>query len=191
MATVYYTASSLDGYIVDDHGSLDWLLSRDIDPDGPFHYEAFAASVGALVMGAATYEWIVRNEPGEWPYSQPTWVLTHRAHVVLAEHPVQVYSGDVQALHPQLVSAAADKDVWVVGGGDVAGQFVAAGLVDEVIVSYAPCSLGAGAPVLPVRAEWELAESAVNRDFVCARWRKAAVSGSRSGRRSGGETPAT
>lgn len=173
MATVYYTAASLDGYIVDDHDSLDWLVTRDIDPEGPFHYDAFAASVGALVMGAATYEWIVRNQPGAWPYSQPTWVMTHRAHIVRAEDPVTVFTGDVRELHPELVAAAGAKDVWVVGGGEVAAQFVGAGLVDEMIVSYAPCSLGGGSPVLPVRSEWTLAETAVNRDFVCARWRKA------------------
>jgi dihydrofolate reductase len=62
--------------------------------------------------------------------------------------------------------------VWVVGGGDVAAQFVSAGLVDEMIVSYAPCTLGAGSPVLPLRSEWELVSSAVNADFVCAHWRR-------------------
>lgn len=170
MATIYYTASSLDGYLVDEDGSLDWLISRDIDPDGPFHYDAFAASVGALVMGSATYEWIVKNEPGPWMYEQPSWVLTHRSDVIADGHPVQTFQGAVTELHPKLVSAAAGKDVWVVGGGKVAAQFVAAGLVDEFIVSYAPCTLGAGAPVLPVRSEWRLAESAVNREFVCARY---------------------
>ena len=47
---------------------------------------------------------------------------------------MQTFDGDVAELHPKLVSAAAGKDVWVVGGGDVAAQFVAAGLVDEMIV---------------------------------------------------------
>ena len=79
-------------------------------------------------------------------------------------------SGDVAQLHPALVETAGERDVWIVGGGDVAAQFVTAGLVDELVVSYAPCSLGAGAPVLPVRSEWRLLESAVNGDFVCARW---------------------
>ena len=51
MATVYFTESSLDGYIVDDAGSLDWLTSRVVDADGPFGYQAFAKSVGAMVMG--------------------------------------------------------------------------------------------------------------------------------------------
>lgn len=70
--------------------------------------------------------------------------MTHRPSIVADGHPVQTFEGDVTELHPKLVSAAAGKDVWVVGGGEVAAQFVAAGLVDELIVSYAPCTLGAG-----------------------------------------------
>ena len=173
MATIYFTASSLDGFVVDENDSLDWLMSRAVDADGPFGYEAFAKSVGALVMGSATYEWVVAHQPGDWPYEQPTWVLTHRPQIVVAGHPVQTFDGDVADLHPKLVSAAAGKDVWVVGGGASAAQFVAAVLVDEMIVTYAPCSLGAGARVLPLRSEWKLAESAVNGDFVCARWTRA------------------
>lgn len=170
MATVYFTASSLDGFIVDDHGSLDWLTCRDIDVDGPFGYRAFETGVGALVMGSATYEWLLVNQPGPWMYSQPTWVLTHRPQIIADGHPVHVFSGAAADLHPQLVQAAGEKDVWVMGGGDVAAQFISAGLVDEMIVSYAPCSLGSGAPVLPVQSEWTLTETGVNGDFVCARW---------------------
>jgi dihydrofolate reductase len=172
MATVYFTASSLDGYIVDEADSLDWLTSRAVDAAGPFGYEAFIKSIGALVMGSATYEWVVKNHPGEWMYEQPSWVLTHRADVIADGHPVQTFKGDVAELHPKLLSAAAGKDVWVVGGGDAAAQFAKAGLIDEMIVTYAPCSLGGGSRVLPIRSEWALAESAVNGDFVCARWRK-------------------
>ncbi len=177
MKTVYYTASSLDGFIVDKEDSLDWLISRNIDQQGPFGYDEFIKTIGALAMGSSTYEWIVKNQPDEWAYEQPTWVLTHRPEIVAAEHPVQVFSGDVAELHTDLVSAAAGKDVWVVGGGQVAAQFVTAGLIDEMIVSYAPCSLGAGSPVLPVRSEWALAESALNGDFVCARWVRAQTAG--------------
>ncbi|MBU9762464.1 dihydrofolate reductase [Mycobacterium sp. TNTM28] len=173
MKTVYYTASSLDGFIVDTEDSLDWLISRDIDPRGPFGYDEFFKTVGALAMGSATYEWIVQNHPGEWMYDQPTWVLTHRPEIVAAGHPVQVFSGDVAELHTRLVKVAAGKDVWVVGGGEVAARFVAAGLIDEMVVSYAPCSLGAGARVLPVRSEWVLADSAANGEFICVRWVRA------------------
>lgn len=173
VATVYFTASSLDGYVVDEADSLDWLTSRAVDADGPFGYDAFIKTIGALVMGSATYEWVVNNHPGDWIYEQPSWLLTHRPHIIAEDHPVQAFDGDVAELHPKLVSAAAGKDVWVVGGGETAAQFAAAGLIDEMIVSYTPCSLGAGARLLPIRSEWALVESAVNGDFVCARWRKA------------------
>jgi dihydrofolate reductase len=170
MALVYFTASSLDGFVVDEADSLDWLLSRDVDPDGPFGYQAFAKSVGALVMGSSTYEWLLVNQPGDWMYEQPSWVLTSRPGVVAEGHPVQTFDGAVTELYPQLVAAAGDRDVWLVGGGAAAAQFVTAGLVDELIVSYAPCSLGQGARLLPTRSEWKLVESAVNGEFVCARW---------------------
>lgn len=170
MPTIYYTASSIDGFIVDDDASLDWLTSREIDADGPFGYQSFAAGVGALVMGATTYEWLVRNQPGAWMYSQPSWVLTHRPEIIADGHPVHTFAGDPVELHPRLVAAAGDRDVWVVGGGRVAAQFAAANLIDETIVAYAPCTLGSGAAVLPVRTEWQLAETGRNGDFLCARW---------------------
>jgi dihydrofolate reductase len=170
MATVYYTASSLDGFVVDDENSLDWLTSRAVDPKGAFGYESFADRVGAVVMGASTYEWLLVNQPGDWMYEQPSWVLTHRPEIVADGHPVTTFAGDVADLHPVLMDAAGGRDVWVLGGGDVAAQFAAAGLVDEMIVSYAPCSLGTGARVLPLRSEWSLQEVGRNADFVCARW---------------------
>jgi dihydrofolate reductase len=172
VSTIYYTASSIDGYIVDNKGSLDWLTSRNIDADGPFGYRSFSASVGALVMGATTYEWIIANEPGDWSYDQPTWVVTHRPQIVAPGRPVSAFSGDITDLHPRLVEAAGYKDVWVVGGGDVAAQFAQAGLIDEMIVSYAPCTLGTGGRLLPAHSEWTLVESGANGEFICARWRK-------------------
>ncbi len=173
MALVYYTASSLDGFVVDEADGLDWLTSRAVDGAGPFGYQAFERSVGALVMGSSTYEWLLQNQPGGWMYDQPTWVLTSRPGIVADGHPVQVFDGDVADLYPRLVDAAGGRDVWLMGGGESAAQFVAAGLVDQMVVSYAPCSLGAGARLLPVRSEWTLIESGVNGDFVCAHWRRA------------------
>ena len=174
MSTIYFTASSLDGFVVDDNDSLDWLTSRDIDPAGPFGYERFMDDVGALVMGATTYEWVRAREPGDWMYSQPTWVMTHRPEIVAPDHHrISVFSGEVTDLHAQLVEAAGGKDVWVVGGGNAAAHFVRAGLVDELVVTYAPCSLGSGAPLLPTTSEWMLINAGRNGDFVCARWAKA------------------
>ena len=80
-------------------------------------------------------------------------------------------SGDVAAHHADMVAAAGERDVWVVGGGDLAGQFADAGLLDDLWVQYAPVALGAGAPLLlPRRLELRLEEVARNRDFACARY---------------------
>src|SRR5260370_25023415 len=133
MATVYFTASSLDGYIVDEAESLDWLTSRAVDAHGPFGYQAFAKSVGALVMGSATYEWVVSNHPGDWMYEQPSWVATHRRQIIADGHPVQTFDGDVSELHPKLASAASGKDVRVVGRGAVAAQFCTARPTDGLV----------------------------------------------------------
>src|SRR5690606_13256959 len=67
--TVYNTATSLDGYIATPDHSLDWLLSREADESGPMGFTEFLAGVGAIVMGANTYQWILDHEGAEpWPY---------------------------------------------------------------------------------------------------------------------------
>jgi dihydrofolate reductase len=69
-----------------------------------------------------------------------------------------------------MVRAAGGRNVWIVGGGDLAGQFADAGLVDEVLVTIAPVTLGAGAPLLPRRVELRLEETGRNGDFVAVRY---------------------
>lgn len=167
--TQYYTATTLDGFIADENHSLEWLFTRRQDRGGPLNYDAFSADVGAVAMGATTYAWILEHGRG-WPYDVPAWVFTHRElpHAVGAQ--IEFVSGDVAPVHDALVAAAGEKNAWIVGGGDLAGQFADAGLLDEVIVYIAPVTLGAGAPLLPRRLELRLEELARNEDFACARY---------------------
>jgi dihydrofolate reductase len=83
---------------------------------------------------------------------------------------IEFTSENVTTVHAEMVRAAGDRNVWIVGGGDLAGQFADAGLLDEVIVSIAPVTLGAGAPLLPRRIELRLEELGRNGDFVAARF---------------------
>ena len=83
---------------------------------------------------------------------------------------IEFVSGDVVPVHEKMVEAAGGRNVWIVGGGDLVGQFADAGLLDEVIVQIAPVTLGAGAPLLPRRIELRLDEMGRNGDFVCARF---------------------
>ncbi len=169
----YYTATTLDGYIADPDDSLDWLFRQDQDEKGPLNYEWFRSSLGAGVMGATTYEWILAHEDGKWPYSLPMWVMTHRDLKPPAEPngPVRFASGSVREVYDDLVVAADGKDLWVVGGGDLVGQFADEGLLDEVITYIAPVTLGAGRPILPRRLDLELVEATQNKAFIAARYR--------------------
>jgi dihydrofolate reductase len=83
---------------------------------------------------------------------------------------VEFTSADVAVVHKEMVGAAGDRNVWIVGGGDLAGQFADAGLLGEVIVSIAPVTLGAGAALLPRRIELRLDELGRNGDFASARF---------------------
>ncbi|MBN7792832.1 dihydrofolate reductase family protein [Microbacterium esteraromaticum] len=171
MTTHFYTASSLDGFIATEDHSLDWLFAQEIDEDGPMAYGEFIASIGALAMGAHTFEWVMDNDGARWGYEQPAWVFTTRELDVPEGADVRLTRADVRDVHAQMVEAAGGRDVWIVGGGDLAGQFADAGLLDEVWIQYAPVTLGAGAPVLPRALDLELIDVARNRSFVCARHR--------------------
>ncbi|MFD1826668.1 MULTISPECIES: dihydrofolate reductase family protein [Mumia] len=156
--TIYYTASSLDGFIATPDHSLDWLLSQPLSDDISAEMEGLTTRFGAMLMGSSTYQWMVDHEqlldnPDAWPYAAPTWVMTHRDLPVVPGADIRFAQGEVAAVHAEAVAAAGGKEVWVVGGGDLAGQLADAGLLDQIEISYAPVTLGAGAPLLPRRLD--------------------------------------
>lgn len=147
----YYVASTIDGFIADEHDDLSWLLQFGME-DFSEGYDRFFAEVGALVLGSTTYEWVLR-EGGGWPYgSVPTWVLTHRELEVPEGADVRFVSGPVEPVADAAVAAAGSRNVWVIGGGPVAAQFLQAGRLDELLITYMPVALGRGRPLLPVAA---------------------------------------
>lgn len=157
MRTQYYTATSLDGFIATEDDTLDWLFPLgDLNTSS---YPAFIAEVGALAMGSVTYGWILHNsdrveaETGSrWPYTRPTWVFTRRSLPTVPGADVRFVAGDVRPVHAAMRAAAGGKNAWIVGGGDLAGQFFDAGLLDELIVQVGSVTLGRGKPLFPRRA---------------------------------------
>lgn len=155
----YYCATSLDGYIAEADDSLDWLLGyegsfEDADSaEGQGGYESFYEEIGALAMGSVTYEWILEHVDA-WPYGgKPTWVLSSRELSRPEGEGVDVRV--VQARVPELIDemreAAGERDVWVVGGGNVASQFADYDLLDRVEVTLVPVVLGSGKPLFDRR----------------------------------------
>ena len=112
--------------------------------------------VGALAMGSATYEWMLRHvvsqdakPPRPWPYTQPAWIFSSRRLPSVPGADLRFVQGDVRPVHEAMRAAAGGSNVWIVGGGDLAGQFHDHGLLDELFVQVGSVTLGAGKPLLP------------------------------------------
>ena len=156
MKTQYYTATTIDGYLADDENSLDWLFQFGEVEGMEDDYPQFIDQVGAAAMGSTTYEWLIEHEnllknPEQWPYEIPIWVFSSRKLPGVDGAAIHFVQGDVASVHDDMVKAADGKNVWLVGGGDLVGQFHDQGLLDEIILSVAPVALASGAPLLPRR----------------------------------------
>src|SRR5215213_2709221 len=155
--TQYFVASTLDGFIADPDDDLSWLLQFDasFDPDGVGDanpYEGFIANVSVLAMGSTTYEWIQQHDPGRWSYGdRPTYVFTHRELDPIEGANLVFTSDPVTDVHAAMTGAAGEGNIWLVGGGELVGQFLDHNLLDEIWLTLAPVTLGAGAPLLPRR----------------------------------------
>jgi dihydrofolate reductase len=178
--TQYYTATSIDGFIADPDNSLDWLFQVESATEGDDRFGEFLADVGAFAMGATTYLWVLDHEevldrPEKWRgwyADRPCWVFTHRDLPTVPDADIRFVSGDVRPVHNQMTMAAPGKNVWLAGGGELVGQFADQGLLDEVILTIAPVTLGAGAPLLPRRlASSRLRLAEVNQDGQFAQLR--------------------
>ena len=158
MATQYYTATTIDGFIADERHSLDWLFEVDRG-GGDGGWGEFFSGVGAMPMRATTYEWVLAHDdlvgsPEQWRgyYGEtPCWVFSHRELPAIPGANLTFVAGDVRPVHQAMTRAAGEMNVWLVGGGDLVGQFADAGLLDELLLGVAPVTLGEGAPLLPRR----------------------------------------
>lgn len=159
--TQYYTATTIDGFIADEDNSLEWLFGTPRGDDPTQRWDAFFGQVRAMAMGSTTYEWVLGHEdlldhPERWRSfygDRPCWVFTHRDLPGIEGADIRFVRDDVTPVHAAMREAAGDGNIWVVGGGDLVGQFHDAGLLDQVVVGIAPVTLGAGAPLLPRRIE--------------------------------------
>lgn len=156
---VFDTATTINGWIADEHNSLAWLFAV----EGGEHPDEglFPADAAVMVEGSTTYEWVLEESdilanPEKWHEfhgDKPVFVLTSRELPAPEGADIRFRSGPIAELLPELREAAGDGDIWVVGGGDLAGQFLDAGALDEIALSVAPVALTGGAPLLPRRVE--------------------------------------
>ena len=156
---VFDTATSMNGWIADEDNSLAWLFAVENgqNPDEGL----FPIGASVMVEGSTTYEWVLAESdilahPERWQEfhgGRPTFVFTTRDLPVPEGADIRFVRGSVADALPAIREAAGDGDIWIVGGGDLAGQFLDAGALDEIALSVAPVALTGGAPLLPRRVE--------------------------------------
>lgn len=143
---VLYIAMSLDGYIADKAGGVDWLRGDGSDPENPGSYPAFIDTVDTVILGHNTYQQIITQlSPDVWPYAEQTsYVLTHHKQADCSGiHFVDLPMPDLLATLKQQPG----KDIWLCGGADIIDQALKANLVDELTISVLPILLGGGIPL--------------------------------------------
>lgn len=157
--TLYFCASTLDGFIAETDDRIEWLTGYEGSYDGPGaepmkgSYDRFYEGVGALAMGSTTYEWVLVHADS-WPYAgKPAWVFSSRSLPEPEGEGVDVRfdAGEVEAAYEAMMAAAGARDLWIVGGGNLASQFADAGLLDEILVTVVPVVLGTGKPLFDRR----------------------------------------
>ena len=151
MKASVFIASSLDGFIARENGDIDWLSVAeegrpDRDPAEDYGYSAFFATVDALVMGRDTYEKVLTF--GQWPYgTTPVVVLSSRP-IDIPEHmagTVESTTAAPAAIVENLTSRGL-KHAYIDGGRTIQ-SFLAAGLLDRLIVTRIPVLIGSGRPL--------------------------------------------
>lgn len=148
---IYYTASSLDGYIAPEDGSLDWLSAHGASGED-YGYADFYESVDSVLIGRRTYEQCLAFP--EWPYpGKPCWVFSSRP-LECATAEVTITSDSPRQIVEQLETLNLRR-AWLVGGGQLAGSFCAEGLITEYIITLLPWMLGAGTRLFAARSPVE------------------------------------
>lgn len=140
---VLFIATSLDGFLADREGKVDWLAGENAENDDMVTYQEFIQNVDTIIMGWNTYRQIAEDlMPGQWPYEgMETYVVTHR---VLSElEGIRFVQEDVCDLVRRL-KGEKGGDIWICGGADIVGQLQRADLIDRYHISVIPVILGEG-----------------------------------------------
>ena len=135
---ILYIASSLDGYVARENGDIDWLPQSDTSG-----YDEFYKTIDAVIMGKTTYDQVLTF--GEYPYKdKKSYVFTRNNNPTNDEN-VEFISNLDEFVKDTLSNL--DRNVWLVGGGQIISSFLNNGIIDEVILSIIPVVLGKGIPL--------------------------------------------
>lgn len=138
-----FIAMSLDGYIADSKGGIDWLNGQGNDDENIDTYSEFAKTIDTILMGWNTYHQVITElSPEEWIYNKfTTYVITHNEHTS-SENIRFVNINPVDLV--KKLKEENGKDVWICGGANLIQQLVNEDLIDYYYITVVPTLLGSG-----------------------------------------------
>ncbi len=141
--TILYIATSLDGYIADEYGSVDWLEVEGIDHKKPSSFDDFIDTIDTVILGYKTYHQIITElSPNQWVYEgKQSYVFTH--HQCENQKEIEFVSGDIGSFIDKLKQQAG-KDIWICGGAELIQQCLKVNKIDRIHLTLIPCLLGKG-----------------------------------------------
>lgn len=148
---ILYIAVSLDGYIADKNGAVDWIKGHDETEESEDTFNHFFSTVDTVIMGKRTYDQIVTElSPDQWPYyGATTIVVTHQGGLNDTEH-IYFRNTDVCQLVEEMKSKSG-RNIWICGGADIVGQLIAKDLIDIYHLAIIPVILGNGIRLFDTR----------------------------------------
>ena len=136
-------AVSIDNFIADVNGGVDWLPGEDSDPDDSCGMRLFKNDISVIVMGSTSYQQILTF--GEWAWQDKlTYVFTSRENLVSENQQIRFVHDTPEDSIEIIKRSAKDKNIWLLGGAKLAHAFFRQHLIDEVILTVIPTSLGNG-----------------------------------------------
>ena len=163
-----YIATSIDGFIADKNGGIDWLNLIPIPENIDMGYNAFTSQVDALVMGRITFETVCGFDV-DWPYQKPVFVLSNSLKEIpeKLKDKTHLVKGNLTDILEQLHQRGLSK--LYIDGGRTIQSFLKEDLIDEMVITIIPILLGGGTPLfseLPKALEFECISSEVYIDKI-------------------------
>lgn len=158
-----YIAASIDGYIARSNGDLDWLMKYPINPETNYGYDDFYKSIDTVIMGGHTYDSILSMDV-QWPYKdKESYIVTRRSLQIVPDGTIKQISEDIINKIIELKKKP-EKDIWLVGGGELISLLMNNSLIDEMIITHIPVILGSGISLftdIRKESEWKAISSNV------------------------------
>ena len=153
---ILYIATSLDGYIADINGNIDWLTKFGFTNKMQSFYDKFYNNISTVIMGNKTYQQIINElSPKTWPYKEKnTFVYTKSKF----ENKKNIFFINKDIIEEtKKLKQTSNENIWLVGGSEIVNTLLKENLIDEIIISIMPVLIGTGIPLFKnVKSDFKL-----------------------------------